>query len=544
MFDQDLLDRSNPEAAFIALSAGATDPDSDTPSYSANGLPLGLTIDSGTGMISGVVNHAAAASSPYNVEISVTDGINPAVTDTFTWTITNVATTDPYLVAGSGGSGGGDDLLTTVDEANFVPATNEVDIGTGTGTSGIEAAAIEPNTGTLFAIDGGQLGTLDVDNGTFSPVGSGIGTGDGEFGLITFDNITGMTFHPLTGEIWAVHQRPGLTDVMVRVDPTTGAFIPNVFTGNQDYLKLRTLGAATDFTALTIDPTDWQLYGHITNGGGTDHVVEIHRRNGNVKDVGATASELTDLSFDASGQLWGIDAGALYAVDKTSAALDAGRAIDNGSAYGAVAFQVPPADPPAFEGTVFEDIAGDGLSGTQFVNDSANPGAAGVTVHLYQDNGSVAGEPDATDTLVDTKITGPTGKYFFEGLPVSGFYVVVDSASVDPAAGGSGWAEQTYGAAGSATFTGSYSYAVSAGSLYGGMQPTVSDDATSLTSSEHVIWLDLVRAVTFTEPSLSAEITSNRWTSASRSTSSPTSKAETSPALRDRCGSSSPTPMG
>ena len=44
-----------------------------------------------------------------------------------------------------------------------------------------------------------------------------IGTGDGEFGPITFDNITGMTFHPLTGEIWAVHQRFGLTDVMVRL---------------------------------------------------------------------------------------------------------------------------------------------------------------------------------------------------------------------------------------------------------------------------------------------------------------------------------------
>ena len=72
------------------------------------------------------------------------------------------------------------------------------------------------------------------------------------------------------------------------------------------------------------------------------------------------------------------------------------------------------------------------------------------------------------------------------------YAIVYRAASIDPGSGGSGWAEQTYGAAGSATFAGSYSYAAGAGPHYGGMQPTVSDDATALTTSEHVIRLDLV----------------------------------------------------
>ncbi len=39
-----------------------------------------------------------------------------------------------YLIADSGGANGGNDLLTLVDRGDFNVATNETDIGTGTGT--------------------------------------------------------------------------------------------------------------------------------------------------------------------------------------------------------------------------------------------------------------------------------------------------------------------------------------------------------------------------------------------------------------------------
>ena len=94
-----------------------------------------MSIDSGTGLISGLVNYYAAAASPYSVEITVDDGNGGTDTDTFTWTISNVPTTDPYVVANTGGGNGGDDLLTEVDPLDLDPVTNEVDIGTGTGTT-------------------------------------------------------------------------------------------------------------------------------------------------------------------------------------------------------------------------------------------------------------------------------------------------------------------------------------------------------------------------------------------------------------------------
>ncbi len=491
VFDQDLGDRSDAETSVISLSASATDPDGDTLVYSATGLPLGLSIDSDSGLISGMINHAAAASSPYSVEISVTDGVNPAVNDTFAWTVTDVPTSDPYLVAGTGGTGGGDDLLTTVDPASSDPVSNEVDIGTGTGTSGIEAAAIEPLSGVLYAVDGGQLGTLDVDSGVFTAFGPGLGTGDGEYGAVTFDDVRGMAFHPLTGVIWAVHSRPGQIDVLFRIDPATGAHIPDAFGAGIDYIKLRQHGGATDYIGLAINPTDWQLYGVISDGAGTDYLVAIRTGNGNAKVVGSLAQPLTDISFDSTGQLWGIDAGALYQVTATSGILDAGRTIDNGAAYGALAFAVPSASPPSLEGTVFEDIDGDALAAGQFPTDATNPGVPGVTVRLYRDDGTVPGEPDTADTLFASKVTGPTGKYFFQGVPEATYYVVIDSTTVSPSAGGSGWAEQSYGPVGAATFDGSYSFAVAAGPLFGGKQGAVSDDQTNAATAEHVARLAL-----------------------------------------------------
>ena len=40
-FDQDLGNRTNAEGALISLDAGATDPDGDTLTYAATGLPAG-----------------------------------------------------------------------------------------------------------------------------------------------------------------------------------------------------------------------------------------------------------------------------------------------------------------------------------------------------------------------------------------------------------------------------------------------------------------------------------------------------------------------
>ena len=75
------------EGDVVSLQVVASDGDGDPLTYSATGLPADLTIDPGTGLISGTIAAGARTSSPYNVQVSVTDGTEIA-TESFFWTVT------------------------------------------------------------------------------------------------------------------------------------------------------------------------------------------------------------------------------------------------------------------------------------------------------------------------------------------------------------------------------------------------------------------------------------------------------------------------
>lgn len=77
-FGQDLGNRGDSEGVTIAgIDSGATDPDGDTLTYSATGLPPGIGINPATGQISGTIAAGAAAGSPYTVEVTVADPAIP-----------------------------------------------------------------------------------------------------------------------------------------------------------------------------------------------------------------------------------------------------------------------------------------------------------------------------------------------------------------------------------------------------------------------------------------------------------------------------------
>jgi parallel beta-helix repeat protein len=134
-------------------------------------------------------------------------------------------------------------------------------------------------------------------------------------------------------------------------------------------------------------------------------------------------------------------------------------------------------------GTISEDVNGDSQAG-DFT------GRNGVTVRLFQD-ANANNTPDAGDTFVTSTTTSGSGNYAFGGLADGTYFVVVDSKTVTPSAGGTAgayWAEQTYGVAGA--MNGAASFIGAAGSLYGGRNPNASDASTdaaaSLATSDHV----------------------------------------------------------
>jgi VCBS repeat-containing protein len=101
--------QSHAEGATVSLQIQATDPDGDSLTFAAWGLPDGLTLNPDTGLISGTVDYLdEQPPGGYPVEVMVSDPYNGSSLIDFTWTITDTnrsptATPDTYGVASSNG---------------------------------------------------------------------------------------------------------------------------------------------------------------------------------------------------------------------------------------------------------------------------------------------------------------------------------------------------------------------------------------------------------------------------------------------------------
>ncbi len=87
-------DQSNAVGDVVSLQCPASDAANGTLSYSATGLPSGLSINSTTGLISGTIATGADTSSPYAVTVTASDGTVSA-TQTFNWTVAHVSLVNP-----------------------------------------------------------------------------------------------------------------------------------------------------------------------------------------------------------------------------------------------------------------------------------------------------------------------------------------------------------------------------------------------------------------------------------------------------------------
>jgi len=89
--------QSSAEGASVSLPITATDPDGTPLTFSATGLPPGLSINPTTGVISGTLGYNAAGS--YSVTVTASDG-SLSDSETFGWTVTN--TPRPPVVTNPG----------------------------------------------------------------------------------------------------------------------------------------------------------------------------------------------------------------------------------------------------------------------------------------------------------------------------------------------------------------------------------------------------------------------------------------------------------
>ena len=243
-----------------------------------------------------------------------------------------------YLVADAGGGSGGNDLFTRIDTADFNPATNETNIGTGTGTSSIEAIAFNSATGVVFAANGGRLGTLNTTTGVFQALPQTFGTGSGSVGNVTFGDVDGLTYDATNGVLYGSHRRGG-NDLLLQINMTTGAHVPNAFGANVDYVQIQSIAGNTILDDIAVDPTTGVMYAATNGGGVTDRLIIVNKTTGATTNVALiTVPDIEGLGTDPTGQLWGSSGtqGVLYEINKVTGVGSNGRTINNGSDYEAV----------------------------------------------------------------------------------------------------------------------------------------------------------------------------------------------------------------
>jgi len=200
------------------------------------------------------------------------------------------------------------DQLVTLNKASGV-----LDVIGATGTFHVEAIAFDTDGVTLYAAEHnedegeGQLGTLDLANGAFTATSSTFGTGSGVDGDVTFSDIDSLAIYPATGELYGAHRREGgLDDVLIKIDKSTGAHVPDAFGTGVDYVVISGTDVLDDIDDIAIDPSDGTMYATANEGGDYGDLITINMSSGAATLVGPfNADDMEGLAFFTDGNLYG-----------------------------------------------------------------------------------------------------------------------------------------------------------------------------------------------------------------------------------------------
>ena len=154
------------------------DPDGDALTYTATGLPAGLSIDPVTGEITGTLEADTSQlnGGVYPITITADDGEGGTVTDSFDLTVTN-----PAPDAVDDALSGSEDAAIT---ANVITANDSDPDGDMLTVSAVNGAAA--NVGTAIAGSDGGLFTVDANGDiSFDPNGEFEALDSGETGTTT-----------------------------------------------------------------------------------------------------------------------------------------------------------------------------------------------------------------------------------------------------------------------------------------------------------------------------------------------------------------------
>jgi hypothetical protein len=247
-----------------------------------------------------------------------------------------------------------EDQLSRVDPLDADPATNEEIVGK-TGAMSIEALALQPGTGVLFAADAGRLGTVDPVTGRFSRKEAPIGSGEGADGKVEFDDIDGLTFDPETGDLYGIQRRDDDPDLLLRLDPGTGAHRPGAFADGADYAVVEPVRGLADVGDIAVSGGVLYAVANVYHQGG-DRLVRVDETTGDTTEVGDVgADDVQGLCAAPDGSLHastgdGSDDGiGVWDIDRDTGTASNHRPLDASNDYEGLACGVPGPAPTVSE---------------------------------------------------------------------------------------------------------------------------------------------------------------------------------------------------
>jgi VCBS repeat-containing protein len=176
--DTPIADQANPDDTNLSLSpvdisGNFSDPDTNgILTFTATGLPPGLSLDLNSGEITGTIDNAASQGGPgndgvYTVIVTAEDNNNATITDTFTWTVTNpgpTATNNTAIATEDSSLTDSGNLLTDNDNSNGTDSDPDSD------PLSVSQIQFGGSTVTNPSVDiSGDYGSLDWDsNGNYT----------------------------------------------------------------------------------------------------------------------------------------------------------------------------------------------------------------------------------------------------------------------------------------------------------------------------------------------------------------------------------------
>jgi PKD repeat protein len=293
----------------VSLQVNASDANGDPLAYVATGLPPGLSIGAGDGLISGTLG----ASGTYAPTVTVSDG-EAQTSATFIWTVNHPVVPITMAPIASPPREAGVPLGFTVSASGTPPLSFRWSYGDG---SPLEAFSSVPMRSYTYAAPGRYVVTVTVRDGiggeasqTFTQAIYGTPTAlpPAQDSTIIFENTTG------TGRVWTVNPDAG---TVTAIDATTHAKVAEIFVGAKPS-SLTLAGDGRIWVAnkradsiSRIDPATRAVFGTINLArGGQPHGLVTIPGSGDVLVVLEAAGRILRLAATNGAVLAQADVGA------------------------------------------------------------------------------------------------------------------------------------------------------------------------------------------------------------------------------------------